>query len=66
MRNVSTIVCQIVQAKKAYYGGGKPIMSDVEYDRLEAELKDLDPRHPVLYAVGYDDSYDWWLEHYGN
>lgn len=61
---VKTLVCSIVRAKKAYYESGKAIMSDFDYDALEDKLKQLDPQHPILYAVGYDDSYDWWLKHY--
>lgn len=62
---VSEMVVKIVQAKKAYYQAGKPLMSDQAYDKLENQLKELDPDHPILYAVGYDSTYDWWLKHYG-
>lgn len=60
---VEELVVQIVKAKKAYYQEGKPIMSDYDYDRIENRVKELDPKHPILYAVGYDDSYDWWIDH---
>jgi DNA ligase (NAD+) len=61
---VSEIVTKIVKAKKMYYSGEIPIMSDYDYDALENELKKLDPDHPILYAVGYDSTYDWWIRHY--
>lgn len=64
MLKVPELVTTIVKAKKAYYLDGKPFISDHEYDRIEGELRKLDPNHPILYAVGYDDSYDWWLTHY--
>ena len=61
--DIPSMVRSIVLAKKAYYSG-KPIMNDNQYDSVENELKLLDPNHPILYAVGYDDTYDWWLTHY--
>lgn len=66
MFELEHIVMNIVRAKKAYYQEGRPIMSDYDYDKLEHRLKELDPRHPILYAVGYDDTYDWWIDHYEN
>nr|MDO8087399.1 NAD-dependent DNA ligase LigA [Candidatus Sigynarchaeum springense] len=44
---------RIVEAKRAYYEG-KPIMSDAEYDRLEQQLREVDPKNPVLEFVGTD------------
>lgn len=61
---VPEIVCKIVAAKKAYYQDGKPVMNDYEYDMLEAALKKEDPRHPLLNMVGYDEAYQWWVDHY--
>jgi hypothetical protein len=61
--DIKTLVCKIVLAKKNYYLG-KASISDQDYDELEKELRKKDPNHPILYAVGYDDSYDWWLTHY--
>jgi NAD-dependent DNA ligase len=60
---VAVLVSQIVTAKKSYYAG-TPHISDTAYDAIEDELRKIDPLHPILYAVGYDDSYDWWLTHY--
>lgn len=53
-------------AKQAYYGDGtKGIsFSDFQYDLMEDELRKVDPNHPVLALVGWDDSYLWWIEHY--
>jgi len=44
---------KILKAKKAYYKG-KPIMSDFDYDKLENNLKVINPDAPVLQMVGYD------------
>lgn len=41
----------ILLHKKNYYSGNKQI-EDEEYDAMEAELKKLDPDHPVLSVVG--------------
>jgi len=40
------------KAKQAYYFGGDPIMTDAEYDKLEDELRRLDPNDAVLNSVG--------------
>ncbi|MBN2149854.1 MAG: hypothetical protein JW839_00280, partial [Candidatus Lokiarchaeota archaeon] len=37
---------RVVEAKRAYYEG-RPVMSDAEYDRLEQQLREMDPKHPV-------------------
>ena len=66
LTSVPELVVTIVKAKKAYYQEGKPFISDYQYDQIENELRKLDPRHPILYAVGYDDTYDWWLDHYSS
>ena len=42
----------IVKAKQAYYFGGSPIMSDTAFDKLEEELKKLNPDDPLLKQVG--------------
>lgn len=42
------------QAKKEYYTTGESELSDPEYDALEAQLKKLNPDHPVLQMVGYE------------
>jgi len=60
---VRDLVIQIIIAKRNYYSGN-PTMSDYEYDELEKRLISLDPDHPVLFAVGYDPSYEWWIREY--
>jgi DNA ligase (NAD+) len=37
--------------KDAYYNG-TPLVSDAAYDALEDELRELDPKHPVIASVG--------------
>lgn len=39
--------------KEKYYKG-EPEISDYAYDAIEAELRKLDPKNPVLEVVGYD------------
>lgn len=51
---VKKLADKIFKAKVAYYTTDKPIMSDVEYDALESNLKYLCPNHPILELVGYD------------
>lgn len=36
------------RANRAYYADAAPVMSDVQYDRLMAELADLERQHPEL------------------
>lgn len=42
----------ILHHKERYYTG-KSEISDEKYDKLESELKRLDPQNPVLHLVGY-------------
>lgn len=42
---------EIMRHKKLYYSG-HPEIADVDYDRLEDELRTLAPDHPVLSVVG--------------
>ena len=42
----------VLKAKHAYYYSGEPIMSDLEYDALEDQLRQLAPNDPVLALVG--------------
>lgn len=44
---------QILYHKRLYYTGN-PQISDYEYDKLENELRQLDPEHPVLKLVGFE------------
>jgi DNA ligase (NAD+) len=43
---------QIIKAKQAYYYGGRPILSDEQYDALEDKLRELNPSDPLLATVG--------------
>jgi DNA ligase (NAD+) len=45
----------IIHHKERYYTG-KAEISDEEFDKLEAELKKLDPQNPVLQIVGFKQS----------
>ncbi|MFA6250559.1 MAG: helix-hairpin-helix domain-containing protein [Candidatus Shapirobacteria bacterium] len=42
----------LIEAKKAYYTTGKPIMDDHTYDTLEAILKQKNPHHRLFQKVG--------------
>ena len=52
MSKIDTLAAELKAASAAYYGGGTPIMSDVAFDTMEAELRRLDPLHPVLSQIG--------------
>lgn len=64
-KRIAELVIKIIEAKKAYYLG-TPIINDYQYDRLEMELKQLDPNHPVNFLVGYCEEYQWWIDLYVN
>lgn len=42
----------ILQAKKAYYDTGEPIMDDLTFDNFENRLKLLRPNSKILEKVG--------------
>lgn len=46
-----TIVTQLKVARDFYYKG-KPIMTDLEFDKLEAKLRELDPNNDYFKTVG--------------
>lgn len=48
---IEELVEKILKAREGYYGG-KPIMSDPEYDALEMRLKEIDPENEILKDVG--------------
>lgn len=48
---VHWLASEIMRHKNLYYAG-RPIIADVDYDKLEDELKALAPDHPVLGIVG--------------
>jgi NAD-dependent DNA ligase len=49
--NVEKLANRLREAADAYYNG-EPILSDAAFDVLEAELRELDPNHPVLLRIG--------------
>ncbi len=51
MSLIEHLVSRIQEAKNAY-AKGESIMTDAEYDKLEAELRARDPNNPILRQVG--------------
>lgn len=51
MTRIQTLEKEIIKHKALYYQG-RPDISDSEYDKLEEELKKLDPKNPTLLIVG--------------
>lgn len=49
----------LIKAKEAYYSGGHPIMTDVEYEALEEKMKQEFPNHPFFETVGHPPSSAW-------
>ncbi len=49
------LVKEVERHRHLYYNG-QPEISDIKYDSLEAELKDLDPVNPILFKIGVDHS----------
>jgi DNA ligase (NAD+) len=43
---------QLIKDHKAFYYAGSPKISDLEYDKLEDELRELDPQNSILDLVG--------------
>lgn len=50
-REIAALVEQLQQAKDAYYNGD-PLMSDAEFDALEDELREIDPKNAYFQGVG--------------
>jgi DNA ligase (NAD+) len=50
-REIQELVEQLEQASDAYYNGD-PIMADAEFDALEDELRQLDPKNDFFKRVG--------------
>ena len=48
---VHWLASEIMRHKNLYYAG-RPVIADMDYDKLEDELKALAPDHPVLGIVG--------------
>ena len=51
---IAILAQQIAHHSHLYYNLAEPELSDVEFDRLWDELKQLDPEHPQLSRVGAD------------
>ena len=51
---VEKLANEIYKNKRLYYAG-KPVLSDIDYDKLEHELRLIAPNHPVLSFVGTDE-----------
>ena len=49
---VKHLPAQLRAAAAAYYNGGKPLMSDAEYDAAVELLREKDPTNPFLSEVG--------------
>ena len=56
---INSIVEKMVKAREAYYNTGTSVMSDQEYDALEASLVQHDPLNPILEKVGHTPSETW-------
>jgi DNA ligase (NAD+) len=50
---------QRLRAASAAYYNGTPLMSDAEFDALEAELRKLDPHNPVFAEIGAPPDSGW-------
>ena len=51
MTVIESLRAKISEANKAYWDNSKPIMSDVEYDKLVEQLRKLSPNDPLLNEV---------------
>ncbi|MBC7713329.1 MAG: NAD-dependent DNA ligase LigA [Rhizobacter sp.] len=51
MSRIQKLESEIIKHKALYYQG-RPLISDAEYDKLEADLRKLDPKNPTLLIVG--------------
>ena len=51
-RSAHELQALLEKAKAAYYHSATPIMSDAEFDRLEDELRELEPEHPYFGLIG--------------
>ena len=51
--NTKELVDTLLAARDAYYNSGTPLMSDMEFDNLEDELKGMDPNNAYFSSVGH-------------
>lgn len=59
--DIDTLVERLQQARDAYYDAD-PLMSDVEYDALEDQLREAAPSHPFLQQVGAKATQSGWVK----
>lgn len=57
--NLKKTVEKILEADRAYYSGGHPILSDQEYDALKDYIRSKEPDHPILSKIGDTPSSSW-------
>ena len=50
--NEQEIVSLLMEAREAYYNTDTPLLADAEFDRLEEELRTLNPGHKYFGSVG--------------
>lgn len=51
--HIKKLVERIIEAKYNYYVIGKSSISDQDYDKLEEELRSIDPNNSIFDMVGY-------------
>lgn len=49
---LETLKADYLKAKKAYYNGKRPLMTDAQFDRLEERIRKLDPTWDELQKTG--------------
>lgn len=54
MSRVEELESEILRHRQLYYNQSAPEITDAEYDKLEAELRDLDPESGVLQETGVE------------
>jgi len=62
MSRIQKLEADIIKHKALYYQG-RPEISDLEYDKLEDELKKIDPKNPTLEIVGSTSSNSEKIKH---
>ncbi|RPJ74515.1 MAG: hypothetical protein EHM20_10480, partial [Alphaproteobacteria bacterium] len=62
MNRIQQLEAEIIKHKALYYQG-RPEISDFAYDKLEDELKSLDPKNPTLQIVGSTSSASEKIKH---
>ena len=57
--NTNEAITRLVEADRAYYQTGSPVMTDAEYDALRAWVKKEEPDHPYFETIGHEPSSAW-------